>query len=255
MELPSGGAVVVARMGSMHTSRVGIVLLAGTFVAWTLAVAQMRGMDEGPGTDLGTLGGFLGIWLTMMVAMMLPSAAPMVLSFARAQAQRSTWVFVAGYFAVWLLFGLVAYVFFLLVRDWGASTLEWDGSGRYLAGGAIAAAGLYQLTPAKDVCLRHCRPPWHFLTGRDGSALRLGLVEGSYCVGCCLGLFVILFAVGVMSLLWMAVIAGVIFVEKVLPFGERASRVFAVAFILLGLLVALDPSLVPGLTEPGDMMM
>lgn len=241
----------------MHTYRVGIGLLAATFVAWALVLAQMRGMDEGPGTDLGTLGSFLGIWLTMMVAMMLPSAAPMVLSFARIRTERSTWIFVAGYFAVWALFGLVAYVFFLLVRDWGASTLEWDGSGRYLAGGAIAAAGVYQLTAAKDVCLRHCRPPWHFLTqsGRDGKAFRLGLTEGSYCVGCCFGLFVILFAVGVMSLLWMAVIAGVIFVEKVLPFGERASRVFAVAFIVLGLLVALDPSLVPGLTEPGEMMM
>jgi predicted metal-binding membrane protein len=251
------GSVVAPRPGPVYAYRVGIVLLAGAFVAWALAVAQMRGMDEGPGTDLGTLGSFLGIWLTMMVAMMLPSAAPMVLTFARDRTQRSTWVFVAGYFAVWLLFGLVAYAFFLLVRDWGESTLEWDGSGRYLAGGAIVAAGLYQLTPAKDVCLRHCRSPQHLLTdsGRDGSALRLGLVEGSYCVGCCFGLFVILFAVGVMSLLWMAVIAGVIFVEKVLPFGERASNVFAVAFILLGLLVALDPSLVPGLTEPGDMMM
>jgi predicted metal-binding membrane protein len=241
----------------VHAYRVGIGLLAGTFVAWALAVAQMRGMDEGPGTDLGTLGSFFGIWLTMMVAMMLPSAAPMVLTFARARAQRSTWIFVAGYFAVWLLFGLVAYAFFRLVRNWGAETLEWDTSGRYLAGGAIAAAGLYQLTPAKHTCLRHCRPPWHFLMdgARNGRSFRLGLVEGSYCVGCCFGLFVILFAVGVMSLLWMAVIAGVIFVEKVLPFGERASRVFAVAFILFGLLVALDPSLVPGLTEPGDMMM
>ena len=241
----------------MHTYRVGIGLLGATFVAWALAVVQMRGMDEGPGTNLGTLGSFLGIWLTMMVAMMLPPAAPMVLSFARARTERSTSIFVAGYFAVWLLFGLVAYAFFLLVGDWGAETLEWDSSGRYLAGGAIAAAGLYQLTTAKDVCLRHCRPPWHFLmdSARDGKAFRLGLIEGSYCVGCCFGLFVLLFAVGVMSLLWMAVIAGVIFVEKVLPFGERASRVFAVAFIALGLLVALDPSLVPGLTEPGEMMM
>jgi predicted metal-binding membrane protein len=239
------------------TDRVGIGLLAATSGAWALAVAQMRGMDEGPGTHLGTLGGFLGIWLTMMAAMMLPSAAPMVLSFARVRAERSTLTFVAGYFAVWLLFGLVAYAFFALVRDWGVERLEWDGSGRYLAGGAIASAGLYQLTPAKDACLRHCRPPWHFLmaSARDGRSFRLGLVEGSYCVGCCLGLFVILFAVGVMSLLWMVVIAGVIFVEKVLSFGERASRVFAVGFILLGLLVALDPSLVPGLTEPGEMMM
>lgn len=226
----------------------------------------MRGMDEGPGTDLGGFTSFLGIWLTMMAAMMLPSIAPMVLTFAHVQAQRTmrgrrdtvpTWVFVSGYFAVWTAFGLVAYGFFLVARDWGSSFLDWDGSGRYVAGGAIAAAGAYQLTRVKDVCLRHCRSPLHFLAhgwreGRLG-ALRLGVVHGSYCVGCCVGLFVILFAVGVMSLFWMALIAAVILIEKVLPFGERATRVFAVAFILLGLLVAFDPSAVPGLTEPGSM--
>jgi predicted metal-binding membrane protein len=224
-------------------------------------------MDEGPGADLGALTSFLGIWVTMMAAMMLPSVAPMVLTFAGIQAQRTahgrseavpTWMFVAGYFAVWTVYGLVAYGFFLVARDWGAAFVDWDGSGRYLAGAAIAAAGFYELTPAKDVCLRHCRSPLHFLTsswrrGRLG-ALRLGVVHGSYCVGCCFGLFAILFAVGVMSLAWMALIASVIFVEKALPFGERASRTFALAFILLGLLVAFDPSAVPGLTEPGSMM-
>ena len=197
---------------------------------------------------------------------MLPSVAPMVLTFARVQAERTrsgrpdtapTWVFVSGYFAVWTAFGLVAYGFFLVARDWGSSLLDWDGSGRYVAGGAVAAAGVYELTRAKDVCLRRCRSPLHFLahSWREGrlGALRLGVVHGAYCVGCCLGLFVILFAVGVMSLFWMALIAAVILVEKVLPFGERVSRVFALAFILLGVLVAFDPSAVPGLTEPGSM--
>jgi predicted metal-binding membrane protein len=242
-------------------------LLAGTLAAWAVAVTRMRGMDEGPGTDLGALTSFLGIWVTMMAAMMLPSVAPMVLTFARVHAQRTvrgqpdavpTWVFVAGYFAVWTAYGLIAYAFFLVLRDLGSSFLDWDGNGRYVAGAAIAAAGVYQLTPVKDVCLRHCRSPLHFLahSWREGrlGALRLGVIHGSYCVGCCVGLFVILFAVGVMSLAWMAAIATVIFVEKALPFGERASRVFALAFILLGLLVALDPSAVPGLTEPGSMM-
>jgi predicted metal-binding membrane protein len=166
-------------------------------------------------------------------------------------------VFVSGYFAVWTAYGLLAYGVFLIARDLGSSFFAWDGNGRYLAGGAIAAAGIYQLTPAKGVCLRHCRSPLHFLVhgwreGRMG-ALRLGVVHGSYCVGCCFGLFVILFAVGVMSLFWMAVIAAVIFIEKALPFGERASRVFALAFILLGLLIAFDASFVPGLPEPGPM--
>jgi predicted metal-binding membrane protein len=241
-------------------------LLVGALASWAVAVARMRGMDQGPGTDLGGLTSFLGLWLTMMAAMMLPSVAPMVLTFARVHAQRTergrrdtvpTWVFVSGYFAVWTAYGLLAYGVFLIAHDLGSSFLAWDGNGRYLAGGAIAAAGTYQLTPAKAVCLRHCRSPLHFLAhgwreGRIG-ALRLGVVHGSYCVGCCFGLFVILFAVGVMSLFWMAFIAAVIFIEKALPFGERASRVFALAFILLGLLIAVDASFVPGLPEPSSM--
>ena len=241
-------------------------LLLGTLAAWAVAVSRMRGMDEGPGTDLGGLSSFLGLWLTMMAAMMLPSVAPMVLTFARVNAQRTergrpdtvpTWVFVAGYFAVWTAYGLVAYGVFLVAQDVGSSFLSWDRNGRYVAGGAIAAAGIYHLTPAKSVCLRHCRSPLHFLAhswreGRSG-ALRLGVVHGSYCVGCCFGLFVILFAVGIMSLFWMALLAAVIFIEKVLPFGERASRVFALAFVALGLLVAFDASFVPGLPEPSQM--
>ena len=252
----------------MYAVRIATVLLLGALGSWVVLLVRMPGMDEGPGTDLGGLTSFLGIWLTMMVAMMLPSVAPMVLTFARVYAQRTaqgrsenvpTWVFVCGYFAVWTAYGLVAYALFVVARDWASSWLSWDGDGRYLAGGAVAAAGVYQLTRAKDVCLRHCRSPLHFLahSWREGrlGALRLGVVHGSYCVGCCVGLFAILFAVGVMSLLWMAVIAGVILIEKVSPFGERASRAFGLAFVVLGMLIALDPSAVPGLTEPGSMRM
>jgi predicted metal-binding membrane protein len=250
----------------VRAHRLLVALLVAALSGWAVAITHMRGMDGGPGTDLGTLTSFLGLWLTMMVAMMLPSVAPMVLIFARVHGRRSaagrrdampTWVFVSGYLAVWAAYGVVAYGLFLVPRQWGESFLEWDGGGRYVAGGVIVAAGAYQLTPAKDVCLRHCRSPLHFLAHRwrDGplGALRLGVVHGSYCVGCCFGLFVILLAIGVMSLFWMALIAAVILVEKVLPFGDRASRVFALAFVLLGLLVAFEPSAVPGLTEPGSM--
>ena len=102
-----------------------------------------------------------------------------------------------------------------------SGALAWDRAGPYVAGGAIVAAGLYQLTPIKDVCLRHCRTPLHFLLhgwheGKFG-ALRMGVVHGLYCVGCCWGLMIVLFSLGVMSLFWMAVIAGVIFAEKVFP--------------------------------------
>ena len=132
----------------------------------------MRGMDAGPGTDLGGLGWFLGIWVTMMAAMMLPSVSPMVLAFARVTKERSrrgqaafvpTWVFLAGYLAAWTAYGLVAYGVFRLVVAVAGDVLAWDRAGPYVAGGAIVAAGLYQLTPVKDVCLRHCRTPVHFL--------------------------------------------------------------------------------------------
>jgi predicted metal-binding membrane protein len=242
-----------------------ILLIAGAFGTWIVTVNQMRGMDDGPGTDLGGLGWFLGIWVTMMAAMMLPSVAPMVLAFARVTGERArkgqaafvpTWIFVAAYLAVWTTYGLAAYGLFRLVDALDFGFLAWDRGGPYVAGGAIAAAGIYQLTPLKEVCLRHCRGPMHFLFHgwQDGwtGAVRMGAEHGLYCVGCCWGLFVVLFAVGVMSLFWMAVIAAIIFAEKVIPYGNRLSRVFALAFVALGIWVAAAPDSVPGLTEPGS---
>ncbi len=219
-------------------------------------------MDAGPGTDLGGLGWFLGIWVTMMAAMMLPSVSPMVLAYARVGRARPTSaptaVFVGGYFAAWTAYGLFAYGVFRLVDAVDMGALAWDRAGPYVAGGAILAAGLYQLTPIKDVCLRHCRTPVHFLAHgwRDGAvgAFRMGFTHGLYCVGCCWGLMIVLFSLGVMSLVWMAAIAGVIFAEKVFPFGERLTRVTAVAFVALGIWIAFWPGSVPGLTDPGEDM-
>lgn len=219
-------------------------------------------MDAGPGTDLGGLGWFLGIWVTMMAAMMLPSVSPMVLAYARVAKARPTRaptaVFVGGYFAAWTLYGLVAYGVYRLVGAADTGVLAWHRAGPYVAGGAIVAAGLYQLTPIKDVCLRHCRTPVHFLAHgwRDGvaGALRMGFTHGLYCVGCCWGLMLVLFTLGVMSLFWMAVIAGVIFAEKVFPHGERLTRVVAVVFIALGLWIAIAPDTAPGLTDPSEDM-
>ena len=128
-----------------------------------------------------------------------------------------------------------------------------------MAGAALAAAGLYQLTPLKEVCLRHCRGPIRYLArgwreGRLG-ALRMGAEHGLFCVGCCWGLMLALFALGVMSLFWTALVAAAIFAEKVLPRGERLAAGLALVLVVLGLLVAFAPAYVPGLTEPAPMGM
>jgi predicted metal-binding membrane protein len=248
----------------LKVSPVGIaaVLLGLALLSWIVTFNRMRGMDAGPGTDLGGLGWFLGIWVTMMGAMMLPSVAPMVLAYARvgrARAARTpTGVFVSAYFAAWACYGLLAYGVFRLIDALDMGALAWDRAGPYVAGGAIVAAGLYQLTPLKDVCLRHCRSPIHFLAHgwRDGArgAFRMGFTHGLYCIGCCWGLMLVLFSLGVMSLVWMAAIAGVIFAEKILPPGEWLSGLIGIAFVALGIWIAVAPGSVPGLTDPGSHM-
>jgi predicted metal-binding membrane protein len=242
----------------------GLLLLGAALVTWIVTVDRMRGMDAGPGTDLGGLAWFTGIWVTMMAAMMLPSAAPMMLLFHRVSSERSkrgqtsvpVWVFCLSYLAVWTLYGLAAYGVYRLVVHFDVGFLAWDRGGRYLAGGAIVAAGLYELTPLKSVCLRHCRMPLHFVMGhwREGrlGAVRMGAEHGAYCVGCCWGLMVVLFALGVMSLTWMALVAVLILAQKILPYGERLTRVFAVLFVAAGIWVAAAPGSVPGLTLPNS---
>ena len=241
-----------------------VLLLVAALVTWIVTIQRMDGMDAGPGTDLGGLGWYVGVWVTMMAAMMFPSAAPMVFLFHRVSSERAkrgqpivpTWVFALSYLAVWTGYGLLAYGLYRLVVHFDFGFLAWDRGGRYVAGGAIVAAGLYELTPLKSVCLRHCRSPLHFVFGpwRNGflGSLRMGVEHGGYCVGCCWGLMVVLFALGVMSLTWMAVVAGLIAAQKVLPKGEYLTRVFAVAFVAVGIWVAAAPGSVPGLTVPNS---
>ena len=226
------------------------VLLGGALAAWVVTFVRMRGMDAGPGVELGGLGWYLGIWVTMTAAMMLPATAPMVVVFSRVSRERArrrslpgarTWVFVAGYLVAWTLYGLVAYGLDHATRSAAPHVLAWVERERYLAGVALVAAGLYELTPLKEVCLRHCRGPIHFVHSgwRDGSAgaLRMGSEHGLYCVGCCWGLMLALFALGVMSLTWMAAIAIVIFVQKVVPLGDRLAPAVAASLVALAVWV------------------
>jgi len=262
----SGSAVGVRAYPRLSPFALAATVLGVALVAWIVTVARMRGMDAGPATDLGSLGWYVGIWVTMMAAMMLPSALPMVLLFARIGRDRAergqafvpTWIFVAGYLAVWTAYGLAAYALLRGVRALDVGFAAWDRQGPIVAGAVIVAAGLYQLTPLKRVCLRHCRSPLHFLLhgwheGRLG-AVRMGAAHGGYCVGCCWGLMLLLFGLGVMSLLWMAVVGALIFAEKALPFGARLTVPMAVAFVALGIWVATAPSSVPWLVQPGSGM-
>ena len=236
-----------------------MLILGAALVAWIVTVARMRGMDEGPGTDLGGLGWFVGIWLTMTAAMMLPSSALMVLAYVKASPTARAGSFVLGYLGAWTAYGLAAYALYRLVERAGLGWLDWQRGGSYVAGAAIAAAGLYQLSPLKQACLRHCRGPLRYIVhgwreGRSG-AVRMGLEHGLFCVGCCWGLMLALFALGVMSLFWTALVAAAIFAEKVLPRGERLAGALALVLVALGLLVAFVPADVPGLSEPAPMGM
>jgi predicted metal-binding membrane protein len=224
-----------------------ILLLSGlVVVAWAVTVERMRGMDAGPGTDLGGLGWYLGVWVTMTAAMMLPSEAPAALLVARLRRGLPTFLFLAGYLAVWTAYGLAAYALFRFVTSFDTGWLAWNEGGPYVAGGVIVAAGIYELTPLKQFCLRRCRSPHP-----DGPAIRSGLANGLYCAGASGGLMAVLFAVGVMSVFWMVVVAAVIFAEKVLPHGLRLTRPVAIVLLALGIWVAFSPASVPGLTEPG----
>jgi predicted metal-binding membrane protein len=236
--------------------QVAALVLGGALVAWIVTLERMQGMDAGPGTDLGGFGWFLGVWVTMMAAMMLPSAAPMALFFGHVSSARRTAIFLAGYLLAWTVYGVVAFALYRAIRALDVGFLAWDERGPLVAGAAIVLAGMYQLTPLKNVCLHHCRTPLHFVRNRwrDGGlgALGMGLEHGLFCVGCCSGLMLILFAVGAMSLGWMALIAGLIFAEKVLSFGGRLPAALAVCFVVLGAWVAAAPDSVPGLTQPGE---
>jgi len=228
-------------------NRTTLVLVAGAMAAWAVTIDRMRGMDDGPGTNLGGLGWYLGIWVTMSAAMMLPSAAPAAARHlaARRSSLAPTLLFIAGYLAVWTAYGILAYGLYRLIGELGPGQLAWNRSGPYAAGAVIVAAGLYELTPYKRRSLRRCR------SAPSGNAIRGGIAHGRDCVGCSGALMAVLFVLGVMSLFWMAVIAVLIFAEKVLPRGARLAPAVAVALVVLGIWVAVSPATVPALTDPG----
>jgi predicted metal-binding membrane protein len=190
------------------------------------------------------------MWWVMMIAMMIPSAAPMILLYGRvarhaqnkgqmAPGALPTHIFVLGYLAAWLGFSALA-----TATQWGFEKvglvhqmLMWSTSST-LTGLLLIAAGAYQLTPLKTACLEHCRSPaawlsWHWRDGRSG-AFRMGAVHGAYCLGCCWVLMALLFAGGVMNLVWIAALAIAVLIEKLAPWGAGFGRLLAVVMIGAG---------------------
>ena len=219
----------------------------------------MRGMDAGPWTALGALGWFLGVWVVMMAAMMFPSVAPTVALYGRMTSRHSLLqplLFAAGYLLTWTAAGLLVFGLAFAGGRVAGDVLAWDRAGQWIAGVTLLVAAGYELTPLKDVCLGKCRSPLGFLLGawRDGpaGALQMGVRHGAWCVGCCWALMASLLALGLMSVVWMAIVAVLIAAEKVLPWRRTATYGTAGILLGLGILLLAAPDAVPALTIPGQ---
>ena len=198
----------------------------------------------------------IGMWWTMMIAMMVPSAAPTILLHARvhrhAQAQGKKQethapvaAFVGGYFLVWLVFSIAATALQLLLQNAGfISAMSMGSQVRWVSGATLVVTGLYQLSPLKKACLSHCRAPAQFLSRhwRPGvaGALRLGVMHGAYCVGCCWLLMALLFVGGAMNLVWIAALSLLVLAEKVVPAGAWVGRIAGAALIAWGAAILLS---------------
>ena len=239
--------------GAIPRAAVVPAVLALAALAWLIADERMAAMDEGLWTDPGSLGFYVPVWVAMTAAMMLPSAAPMVVAHSEVERRRrdlgrapkhgASAAFVGGYLLAWTAFGVVAYALFEWIGSLDLDALSWGRDGRYLAAAVIAVAAIYQLTPLKDLCLAKCRSPLAFVVGswRDGraGAVRMGVEQGAWCVGCCWALMATLFALGLMSIGWMVAIAGVVAAEKLLPWERVANRGVALLLVVLAAFVAL----------------
>jgi predicted metal-binding membrane protein len=220
-------------------------------------------MGVGPGTMGLSLVAFLALWVVMMTAMMFPSVAPMVVVWIRSISARPTRTarvsgvaeFLGGYMVSWAAFGLLAYLALLAAdRVVGGSptTAKWVGAGIFLL------AGVYQLTPLKGACLRHCRSPigslFHYASFKGPARdLRVGMHHGLYCVGCCWGLMIVLVAVGAMNIAVMAALAAVILIEKIWRYGRPFARAVGITLLVLAVSALFMPRLLPGLHPTAPM--
>lgn len=262
------GSTVAGRRDALGIAvLVPAALLAAAAVGWWWSARMVDDMSGGA-TDMGlgdmgmgamgddalSLGAFVVAWAAMMTAMMFPAITPVVRLYGRAAAMGRVAplpFFVAGYLVVWTAMGFPAYAAWRALMDPIAEAEPWAGR---LAGGVLLLAAIWQLTPLKSVCLRHCRSPMSvFLRAgasvtRPAGALRLGSTHGLFCLGCCWALMAVLVSVGTMNLAWMAALALLILVEKNAPAGETVARFAALAFVALGVALLARPETLSTLT-------
>ena len=234
-----------------------LLILAGLGWWWSAVSAgdmggdamSMDGMPMEPQPTMSFVA-FLVAWVAMMAAMMFPAVLPVVRLYARAAAKGQTApvaVFVGGYIALWGLVGIPAYFAWSRLNEPLMEGSPWAGR---IAGGVAVAAGLYQLTPLKSVCLRHCRSPLSFFLqhgkhlDRPTGAFIAGGRHGVFCVGCCWMLMALLVAFGAMNLAWMLVFAVLILLEKTTPFGEQLAHVTGAVLLILGVALLVRPDFV-----------
>ena len=205
----------------------GLTVTLGLAAAsWAVSVIQMNGMNMGVATRLGSFASFVVLWVWMMAAMMLPGAAPAALRRVRARGVREVPLFVGSYLAIWTLVGIAVYA-------------AYRPHGSLVAGAIVIAAGVYEFTPVKQHFSRRCRES-------TGSGFGFGLC----CVGSSIGLMLILIALGIMSVVWMSVIAVLVLTQKLLPAKAAIDVPVALAIVGLGIAIITAPATIPGLTPP-----
>ena len=221
-------------------------LLPGTPLASSLSHAHGAALEQSAHTpSIGVLGLFLVGWTVMTAAMMLPTALPMVSTFARLARSRPgaigrVLLFVLGYLTAWTGFGIAAYTADLVVHHAVDASPFLASHTSLIGGGVLVLAGLYQFTPLKRRCLRQCRSALSFLMAywREGpqGAWQMGAHHGIFCVGCCWALMLLMFGLGMLQLAWMLGLAWLMFVEKAVRGGERIAQLSTLVLVLLGLL-------------------
>jgi predicted metal-binding membrane protein len=260
---PDPGVVAGRDPASAVTYAVLLVIAAAAWVqvlSSTMNPDDMRGMHMASTPTVGDGLVYVGAWAAMMAAMMLPSAAPMIGLYAATQRSAAglggkvgpVVLFTLMYLALWTGTGVPIYLASVALGVVTADALA------YGIAGVLVVAGLFQVSPLKQVCLRHCRSPVGFLLGhwRAGwrGALTMGSAHAVYCLGCCWALMVVLVAAGAMGLSWVLLIAAVVAAEKLLPHGEWIARVTGVALMLLGVAIAVRPDLAGALRAGGHAM-